>query len=201
MRKRITLPEVAESTAPAEEPLEIDALSKLPELAPSNKIDGLMIRRKQVAGRLIATGAGRERVIEALVSHDPSLSQYQARRVYYAVLEDWNRDAKAEAPYQRALAIQRFQNDLATMRSERVAKNLPPERKRATWSDIARAERELSYITGIRAPINVRVLDVNETMRESLAAVIGDMTPDEMSEIIGEGMEVADDEPMEEELP
>lgn len=190
MRKRITLPAVSPAfDEPPTEEFE-DLPTNSTNTGIGRPIEALKLHRKTIASRLMGTGAGRERVIEALTTNDATLSYSAARNLYYEILGEWEKDYKAEAPYYRASQIRRLQSDLATMRAERAAVNLPKGRVRATWNDIRGHERELAKITGTLAPVNVRLLDVNETMRESLAAVISEMTPDEMKDIIGEGVEV-----------
>ena len=189
MRKRAPLPAVDQ-----EEPEE--ALAHVVEesapAAPSSQINGVEIQRKLIIARALSMGATKQRAIEALQRYEPAISESQAKRVYYSVLHEWRDDYQAEMPFLRAAQLRRIQTDLTNMRLEREMTpeefaRKAPGRERATWADIRGHEREYAKIAGTLAPVDVRVLDVAEEMRETLAEVIGEYSIEEMTDILTDG--------------
>lgn len=189
MRKRAPLPAI-DQEEPAEALTSVVEESSQP--APSSQINGAEIQRKLIIARALSMGATKQRAIEALQRYEPAISESQARRIYYAVLHEWRDDYQAEMPFLRAAQLRRIQTDLTNMRLEREMTpeefaRKAPGRERATWADIRGHEREYAKIAGTLAPVDVRVLDVAEELRETLAEVVGEYSLEEMTDLLGDG--------------
>lgn len=146
------------------------------------------IQRKRVALRLITSGAGHSETVDYLQAQFPSLTENQARETYRAVMVKFRDDYELETQYFRASAIKRAQSDLLNMRNERImSKEQLRGRRRPTWNDIYRAEAHLARLQGTLAPVELKVSNPNAVMSENLVRMIGDMTPEEIDDIIAEG--------------
>jgi hypothetical protein len=139
------------------------------------------------------------------------IDRHQVAHVYREVAEDWRREQEDDQGVARALAVQRLTRDLAQMRNPlplrdrrtgevveetvRDAAGIAVKRggrvvKRTVlaevdWKAVDQHERLLAQIQGTLRPVEVRV-DVDATVRASLAAVVASLKPEELDELVAE---------------
>lgn len=189
MRTRIAAPPAkpgkAKNPHPGRHPTyrRILAPSELPP--PSGKTPEQLLQEaravEQAVAQALAGGFG-ARTVARLIKEQPEFRGIDHEVVWQSinrVVEEWETMYEEEAKRERPRAVARLRNDLARMRS----------REHPPWNSIARHEEMLGRIFGIFAPQKIEV-DVFATMRQSLAAVIVDLSPDEADAIVAEQLEL-----------
>lgn len=146
-----------------------DSLGSVPE--------SVKVARRREIITLMNSGAPYDQVI----THGRSLglSEMRVRELMREIRLAWRRDYEEELHTSRAATVRRLRDDLMRMRAQ------SPK----PWSAIRSHENLLAKIEGTMQPVKVQVLDAEETMRDALTQVLGEMNYEDMLQEIARGTE------------
>lgn len=162
-------------TAPAE-----TVLANPDGLTPEQRL-ALARHLEDAVSTLLASGYGGRTVVRTIKSQ-PEFLSIEPEVIWQSInriTEEWESMYEEEARKERPRQIARLRNDLARMRAM----------DRPSFQSIARHEEILGRILGTFAPQRLEV-DVFTNMRQSLAAVIVDLTPETSDAMVAEQLEL-----------
>lgn len=152
------------------------------EYPPGETPEAVMYGRRMVVLALMVQGEPVFNIV-AVCRQQYRMSETQTRYIVADIRQRWRADMDEMVVSARAEAVMRLRRDLSTMRTMAT--------KDRDWAAIQRHEALLSKIEGTQAPVKVTVWDVDETMREAAAGILGTMTADEIQAYVTEGYEAA----------
>lgn len=141
---------------------------------PSTRFE--ILERKQNALNLLQTGLTKSAARDILVS-EMGITEGQADYAIDAVLRDQVAEYEEMLPKAKALQVMRLRG----LAARAWAKD--------KLSTAVQAETLISKILGTQAPLKVRI-DADVTVKESLLAVVANLTPEERDEMLHEQLEL-----------
>lgn len=108
------------------------------------------------------------------------MSETQTRYIIHDIRTKWRGDMDEQIVFARAEAIMRLRRDLSQMRNV-----LKPD-----WASINRHEKLLAKIEGTEQPVKLNVLDGNKAARDAMAAIVGNLSDEDIETFVTLGIEV-----------
>jgi len=142
-----------------------------------------MARARDLALGLMATGAPKSMVVSGLMER-LELTPVQAETTWADVSTELRAEYDAAEATRKALQVDRIQRDLARARASSDQKG-----KQVSLRAITQAEMLLARITGTLEPVRAEV-NVDVSVREAFASVLGGMTAEEAEQLVEEQLEL-----------
>jgi hypothetical protein len=143
----------------------------------------MMVRSRELALGLMATGAPRAMVVAGLQER-LGLTAVQAATTWSEVSSELRAEYEAGEATRKALQVDRIQRDLARARA-----SADKQGKQVSLRAITQAELLLARITGTLEPVRAEV-NVDVSVRDAFAAVLGSLTAEEAERLVEEQLEL-----------
>lgn len=140
--------------------------------------EDIAIARRREVLTLMRAGATSDQVVNHCVLNF-GMTEHGTRDIMREIRASWRRDYEEEVHSARAATVHRLRDDLVRMRAQTPR----------PWRDIRGHENLLAKIEGTMQPVKLQVIDSEETMRDALTEVLGEMTYEDMLTEIQRGIE------------